>query len=1570
MARKLKNLAIIVCAQEVKNNKEINIEQKINEAKRLFSEGSLSEAKEILLALESNAVRGEIFLMLGKIFGEENNFQKAKEYLEKAIRVNSRNPENFSALGILYYKNNNIETAKFYFNEALFLDPADFETNFNLGILARNEGNFKKAIDYFEKAEKKNPGNFILKYNLGFCYHKLGENEKAKKYLAGAIELNPENAEARFLLGSICDELGEKKSALRHFRKARDLDGNNPRYLTNFGNANLYLGNFSEAVRAFEKALTLNPGSSDIRQNLAAAYLNIGEFAKARKIYDEEMQKNPEDATLRFNRALLLLKLGEYDEGFAEYEFRIKSEQKNVLHGVPFWKGESLAGKTIAVLDEQGIGDVIQFVRYLSLLKERGARVILQTKEPLLSLFRKNEIADKIVADCKHTEHIDYKAYLLSLPHLTGANVLKTESYLRATDEVFLPFEKDEKLKVGIIWRGNPKNIYDGLRSIELNVFAKLFDVPNVIFYSFQVDITDKEREMLKEKSVIDLSGYINSFEDTANLLAKMDLAISVDTAFAHLGGAIGKQTWIVIGEQDWRWGTSGENTPWYASVKLFRKSAETNWKSIIEETSRQLRQLAGGFIERKTLILKFEAIKNFSEKKYEEAENLLLRYVKSNSDDYEGFYWLGQLYRIQKQMEKAERYFQEAIKRNPEHKDTNIVLAAIALERSNFEEAEKFYKRVIDKIDEADIINNYAFTLFSLYKFEEAEKYFLDAISKNGIAGYYLNAANNYFRMNKPELAIEFYDKAIELENLAGAHVGKALLYLSVGDFKKGFEEFRWSLRKMEPPNGKGKRWKGESLNGKTIMVYTEQGLGDALFYFRFLPKLKDEGAKVKVVCSPLLKELFMLSPYVDEVSDVWLENFDYYVSLLELPLLLDVKAPEDFIFPDDLFVLDEAKIDEIKRTFNEKKLNVGLVWQTFSDSPTARERSVPTDEIKKIFANKKADFYVLQVDTPPEVEQELLNEFGNVTFVKENFNYLAHLLKALDIVISIDTVILNLAGMIKAQTIGLISQFPDWRWIESQKRKFFPSTLEIVYQKENSWRNAIEKVNRKINLAYEKKVKAEPGQTNLSFEKTLKEIENYLLSGDYYSALIAAENGLKYFPENITLLFKAAYVNQISGKLDDAIFYYGKVLSKEPLNIDALNNIAVAFKDLGKFEEAKKFLSISEKLSPENISTINNFGLLHELKGEFSEAIKYYNKALKINGNFRDALLNKANALMFEYKFDEAIKALNKILAVSPNDVSANYNKAIIYLFSEKFEEGFRLYEWRRKRPEYQIRNFSKPELKNYDLAGKRILVYDEQGYGDTIQFCRFVSLLKENGAFVILQTHAGLTPLLQRCNDVDIAVTRTTLGDPENIEYDFHIPLLSLPAFFGIKNVESISNKFPYIKVNMELKEKYRKELFDESKIKVGLVWEGKKPIYNEHRSMTLEAFEPFIRSFNYTFYSLQQKNVAKRYKKTMEKLNVVDLSEHLHNFDQTAAIIANLDFVVTIDTSIAHLSGALGKKTFVLLSRKADWRWTRGETTPWYPKHVLIRQNKLGNWNSVIEKLIHKVNSFETDFAINN
>jgi hypothetical protein len=328
-----------------------------------------------------------------------------------------------------------------------------------------------------------------------------------------------------------------------------------------------------------------------------------------------------------------------------------------------------------------------------------------------------------------------------------------------------------------------------------------------------------------------------------------------------------------------------------------------------------------------------------------------------------------------------------------------------------------------------------------------------------------------------------------------------------------------------------------------------------------------------------------------------------------------------------------------------------------------------------------------------------------------------------------------------------------------------------------------------------------------------------------------------------------------------------------------------------------------------------------------------------------------------------NEAIACFQKALQIDPHYPEAHCNMSFVYLLTGNFEEGWKEYEWRRRLKGSVQREFSQPLWDGSDIHGKTILLYAEQGFGDTIQFIRYIPFVAQKNAIVLVECQDELASVIQ---DIE-GVNRVFVFGEQLPEFDVHCPLLSLPLVFDT-TLETIPAEVPYIKADSILVQRWKNKLkHDNSKLKIGLSWAG-RPTHkrDRQRSISFDTFSPLLQINEVTFYSLQKGEAAGQAKNPTKGMKLIDYTDEMRDFSDTAAFIENLDLIISVDTAVAHLAGALGKPVWTLLPFAPDWRWMlHREDSPWYPTMRLFRQPSPGDWGSVINNVLRNLELFIRD-----
>ncbi len=451
---------------------------------------------------------------------------------------------------------------------------------------------------------------------------------------------------------------------------------------------------------------------------------------------------------------------------------------------------------------------------------------------------------------------------------------------------------------------------------------------------------------------------------------------------------------------------------------------------------------------------------------------------------------------------------------------------------------------------------------------------------------------------------------------------------------------------------------------------------------------------------------------------------------------------------------------------------------------------------------------------------------------------------------------------------------------------------------------------------------------------------------------ALACYESVLALQPQNAEAHFQRGNILRDLGQHEAAAGAYSDSLALRPNHADTLNGLGNSYYSLERPLEAVEAYRAALGANPEFADAYSNCAVVLRVQGRHDEALAYYEKALALKPDFYEAETNRGVALCDLGRYAEAREGYARVLAAKPDDPLARMNSAMCALLLGDFAEGWPNYEWR-----WQAGNFPKPQLDvpqwmgEADLTGKRILLYAEQGLGDTIQFVRYAPLVAARGARVVVQAQAALKSLLQTLDGVESVLDQDEKLPP----IDLQCPLMSLPLAFDTQ-LATIPAAVPYLRADKKRVAHWRKKLGQKDKKRIGLVWSGNTAHKNDrNRSIALADLAPLFAA-DVAFFSLQ-KEMRDEDAETAKKLaNFLHFGAALRDFTDTAALVEAMDLVVAVDTSVLHLAGALGKPTLALIPFNPDWRWLLARSdTPWYPNTELVRQNQRGDWTDALKRI---------------
>jgi tetratricopeptide (TPR) repeat protein len=534
----------------------------MNEALALHRQGRLRDAEKIYTrVLKAAPDHFDALNLLGTIKAQFGRVGEAHRLLSAAVKLNPRAPQAWANLGQV------------------------------LHALKRD----RDALDCFDKALALQPDDIGIVNNRADALLSLGRTEEALAAFRQVLARVPQHPQARLSSGIAHAALGALDEAVAEFDHALTLAPGHPAAHVNRGIALYDLGRYAEAVAAHDSALAAAPDHAGALLNRGRALAALNRFDDAIASYGKAQALRKDDADVHFMESLALLTLGDYRRGFAKYEWRWRRsgmpEQKS--RGRPLWRGDyPLARKTVLLHAEQGFGDTIQFARYVPLLAASGAKVVLEVQPELTALMTRLEGAATIVARGAAPPPFDVHCPLGSLPlafKTEPATVPANIPYLSADDAHLAKWSARigalERPRVALAWAGNPSHLNDRNRSI---AFAKLAPLLSIAarFVSIQRDVRGEDAIALASESrVTNLSAELDDFADTAAVIALCDLVIAVDTAVAHLAGAMGRPLWMLLPfAPDWRWTLDGEISPWYPTARLFRQTSLGDWDGVIEQ--------------------------------------------------------------------------------------------------------------------------------------------------------------------------------------------------------------------------------------------------------------------------------------------------------------------------------------------------------------------------------------------------------------------------------------------------------------------------------------------------------------------------------------------------------------------------------------------------------------------------------------------------------------------------------------------------------------------------------------------------------------------------------------------------------------------------------------------------------------------------------------------------------------------------------------------------------------------------------------------------------------------------
>ena len=548
---------------------------------------------------------------IAALFQEGLNHQQAGRFVEaqtaysEVLSANPRHAEAWRQMSLLANQFGRPDLALDWIGKAVALEPDNVRYLFSQGVVLQKSNRWAEAEACYRQVLALSPDLADAYNNLGMVLGRQGRTTEAVAAAQRTVELSPDSPTFHDNLGIALNELGRYAEAEASFRAATTLDPDHVGSRHNLGKALHSQGRLDEAGHVLQEAVRRQPDNSRILNDMGVLLHELGRIADAEMVFRAALDLAPEDADLHYNLGLVLLMTGQYREGWAQYHWRWKTAGYRVRSRgftQPEWDGSPLPGGTLLINAEQGLGDTLQFCRLAPLAAARlapDARLILEVHRPLIALLRDQWPGIEVIGHGDPLPAFDAYLPLLSLGGVLDQDhqTIDGAPYLRPDPDRVAAWAQRlaplKGLKVGLVWAGGNLPAIDRKRSVTLAALAPLAAIPGVSFVSLQKDAPAAQAKTPPVgMTLLDLQDDLTDFDETAAVVANLDLVISVDTAVAHLAGALGTPVWLLNRfDTCWRWELKREDTPWYAGLRQFRQPAAGDWDSVIQTLATALAQ-------------------------------------------------------------------------------------------------------------------------------------------------------------------------------------------------------------------------------------------------------------------------------------------------------------------------------------------------------------------------------------------------------------------------------------------------------------------------------------------------------------------------------------------------------------------------------------------------------------------------------------------------------------------------------------------------------------------------------------------------------------------------------------------------------------------------------------------------------------------------------------------------------------------------------------------------------------------------------------------------------------------
>jgi tetratricopeptide (TPR) repeat protein len=863
---------------------------------------------------------------------------------------------------------------------------------------------------------------------------------------------------------------------------------------------------------------------------------------------------------------------------------------------------------------------------------------------------------------------------------------------------------------------------------------------------------------------------------------------------------------------------------------------------------------------------------------------------------------------------------------------------------------------------------------------------------------------------------AVSYYRLALDSNpGLSQARWNLSICLLLAGDYREGLRGYdaRLGLSSISKLHVEPRLslWQGEDIGDAPLLLVTEQGLGDTIQFMRYVPVLKQNGVCVRFCAPSQLHSLIIASdvhgnPASIKQSSRYADG--YWLPLLSLPRILAIEPrysadSEPYIKPLRTHV---EKWQKIFRSSAPGRPVVGIHWQgnpvVESENPDFYGRSFSLESFSELLDGNDLFFASLQKGAGCEQLENCSFRHAFVPFQSEidktwDFLETAAIIVNCDLVITSDSAVAHLAGGLGMPTWLLLKKVPEWRWgLESERTFWYPSIRIFRQQEDGDWASVFKCISTELSVAlaeghFDQDQRLADVRYGNDRRIQLAALKSRLLGwSDVFWDWISAEgdhrgnHDLHHLDSSLGqpdfFASDEAHVERFSRSVEVAHQYVdqgdwdrAELILRAAIGFgwqSARHYALLGYINLknGQLDMASSNLGLALELDCSVALTCFHLAVCFHQQGLLSEAKNMYDRALE-NDAANPDIVSAYGCLLHEMSLiSSANEWQRRAIELDPSHASAHHSLAAGLLTLHRYEEGWAEFDWRLKRRDAASLYVS-PDTSLWDgvqsLAGQKLLVIGEQGFGDCIQFLRYVSPLKAMGAHCVLCIPAPLHQLVSRSGiGVDLCVPDQVAPCAD----DRWIPLLSLPRLLGVRPERPVVSA-PYLAFGQSFPCEWRNRLHDDPRFKVAICWQGSpeaEKFVLRGRSLPLSAFDAVFRDVQVGLVSLQKGYGLEQLEHSPLRESLVACQSEIDaamDFLDVAAVISNCELVITSDTAVAHLAGAMGHPTWLLLHHVPDWRWgLEGETTFWYPSMRLFRQREAGNWDEVMERVATALQEF--------